>query len=93
MTGGIAEHPEVLAPARQFPRTERQCRLLGLVEIADAHIKVHLLRMLRVRPPWRPHSRHSLEGQSRTVRCVTDHHPVLVFLYSLHTQEILVEPG
>lgn len=93
MTGGIAEHPEVLAPARQFPRTERQCRLLGLVEIADAHIKVHLLRMLRVRPPWRPHSRHSLEGQPRTVRCVTDHHPVLVFLYSLHTREILVEPG
>src|ERR1022692_76977 len=63
MTGGAAEPPEVLAPAprevrappRQFPRAEPQCRLLGLVEIADAHIKVHLLRMLRVRPSRRPH--------------------------------------
>ena len=93
MAGRIAEHPETLAPAGQFPRAGCQRRLLGRVEIADAHIKMHLLRMLRVWPPGRPHSRHSLEGQARTVRCVTDHHPVLVFLYSLHTQEILVKPG
>jgi len=93
MAGRIAEHPEALAPAGQSPRAECQRRLLGLVEIANAHIKMHLLRMLRVWPPWRPHPGHSLKGQARTVRCVTDHHPVLVLLYSLHTQEILVKPG
>jgi hypothetical protein len=93
VAGRIAEHPEALAPAWQFPGAECQRRLLGLVEIADTHIKMHLLRMLRVWPPWRPHFRHSLEGQSRTVRCVTDYHPALVLLYSLHTQEFLVKPS
>jgi hypothetical protein len=91
VTAWVGIDPESVATTRQSLCAESENLLLGLVQVLDAHIDMHLLRMLRVWPARCAQLGNALKRHPWPVRRVSDHHPIAVVLNPLHAQQFLVE--
>jgi hypothetical protein len=91
VTDWIRIHPIIRTIVRQPRSADLEYGLFRLLDIVDHDIDMELLRTLRVGPSWFAQIRHSLEGQTMTVRIVPDHDPAIALALYPHSQQPHVE--